>query len=205
MKTLTKNTASFMDATRPFVPDLLASATHHLRYHQAMGDRVDELSPEELVGETLIRACDQEPRRPRGVSLRSWLLTLETRTLDDLVARSTAERKLWSFSLDEPIPPPTATEFDDSFWDWYQPGEDTPSMANEVADPKAASPEAELALKDETGWLTNLEAPTWRAWLLYEIQGLSLAEVALSLRLTGDDTHSKISDAWSVYRRSTAD
>jgi DNA-directed RNA polymerase specialized sigma24 family protein len=151
MNPQTDKTVSFMDAARPLVPDLLASAKHHIRYHQAIGDRIDELSPEELVGETLIRASDRGTSRPDGVPLRSWMLALEMRTLDDLVAHSAEERKLWSFSLDQPIPPPTATDFDDSFWDWYQPPEEAPSMAQEVADPTANPDEAQTALEDDTG------------------------------------------------------
>ncbi|MFT5353459.1 MAG: DNA-directed RNA polymerase specialized sigma24 family protein [Polyangiales bacterium] len=204
MTTQTEEAASFIAAVRPLVPDLLASATHHIRYHQALGDLVDELSPEELVGETLVRASHRGARTPHGVSLRSWLLTLETRTMDALIARSTNERKLWSFSLDEPIPPPTATEFDDGFWDWFQPDEGAPVMADEVADPKTVSAEAQQAFKDETCWLANLETPTWRAWLLHEGYGVSLGDVTSSLRLGQNETRQKISAAWSAYRQSLA-
>ena len=171
---------AFMEAVRPHLDELLENARHHLAYHEAAGDLPErKLTPEELVGETLIVAFSGRERRPDDVPLRDWLLGLQTRTLDRLLDKEAQDRKLWAVSLEQPLPTLDPLEVDDNFWDWYQP--DAVERYEDVL-PSQPQRQQSSALVELLEAARQLPRPQWRAWLLSEVHQLSPKNVAASLR-----------------------
>ena len=69
--------AAFDRLAASHLDELLRAARRELRYRGALGQfGPDDLSPEELVGETLVRAWDDRHRRPALLGTRAWLLAL---------------------------------------------------------------------------------------------------------------------------------
>jgi RNA polymerase sigma-70 factor (ECF subfamily) len=177
-----KEAAAFIEDAGPYLDELRESARHHLAYHEARGD-VDagELTPDEVVGETLIRAFGGRKNRPADLPLRSWLLSVEARTLDEILGQEQEERDLWAFSLDEPLPARYAEEAPDRFWDWGEPddtrGEAAPASLSEAPSTQEAAHRLAARLK-------ALQPAQWQAWLLFDTHRLSLAHVASAVRET---------------------
>ncbi len=194
-----------MDAMRPHLDELLESASHHIRYYEAIGDLpAGELSAEELVGETIVRAYHASQPKPSNVSLRSWLLTLETRTAQDLATESN-QQKRWSVSFDENIPDPIGSPPDESFWHWHAYADHGVAMDTDVAIDESNHLKKITHIKDlvlDTSWLTKLRSPQWRAWLLHEVHNLSLSETAAALHQSTVRVTELIRDAWSARHRS---
>ena len=129
---------AFNDAVAPYQDDLMAAAERQLDVQRDAvddapdsqtrpsgddtGSRVD-LTPEELVGETLVRAWARRDRYDADrLGFRSWLLGLQTRALSQYARQEGlyAERKM--ISLDEELP--TGGEHDaveESFYEFRQP------------------------------------------------------------------------------------
>lgn len=171
---------AFMEAVRPHLDELLESARHHLGYHEAAGELQEgKLTPEELVGETLIVAFAGRDRRPENVPLREWLLGLEARTLDRLITKEARDRQLWAVSLEQPLPKRDPLEVDDTFWDWYQP--DAVEKVEDVL-PSKVERRTGRAVLELLEAARELPRQQWRAWLLSELHELSPENVAASLR-----------------------
>lgn len=186
----------FIEETEPYLPVLLEMAGHDLRYHEARGDiAAGELTPEEVVGEALIRANYERRRRPPDVPLRTWLLAMQIRVLDQLLEQRERETKRWAVSLDQPIPSAPAPFRDDSFWDWYQPDE---VIKYEDQLPVASDDPASLL---GTEYETALEPPERRAWLLHDVQGLSLEQVAIALHLSARTARELVEQARTKLAR----
>lgn len=107
----------------PQVDALLRAARHDLAYYIAQGHlHADDLSPEEVVGETQLHAWSHRERCPQRMSLRGWLLGVQHRLLRGLVAQQRAYRADKAISLDERVPiNRAALDTQETFWDWYQP------------------------------------------------------------------------------------
>lgn len=183
-ETETRERQAFGQTVKAHLEELLSSARHHIAYHVARGDLPkDSLTPEELVGETLIRAFEGRARQPQDV--RSWLLALETRTLDEIIAKNLWEQELWAVHIEDPIPPKNPLDLDDTFWDWYQPDEAPPHAEDLI--PSAG------VVQDETREAAiQLPVEQWRAWLLSEEHGLTVEQVAAALRTTAERAASLI-------------
>src|ERR1700745_61834 len=73
---------SFQQRALSHLDELFAAAQRDLRYHVLLGDlRQHDLSPEELVGETLLRAWRDRLRERASLGIRPWLLGLQFRVL----------------------------------------------------------------------------------------------------------------------------
>ena len=104
--------------------ELFAAAERDLRYHVALGDLRDgDLSAEELVGETLLRAWRDRRTRPQALGLRAWLLGLQFRVLIRIVRQEQLLRRLVSVSLESRAPEPPIYDDDEGFYEWFQPDE----------------------------------------------------------------------------------
>lgn len=130
-RALTGDRDAFNEAIAPYHDDLHAAADRLLDVERDpvddtplddAGARVD-LTPEELVGETLVRAWELRDRfDPEQMGFRSWLLGLQTRSLARFVRQETryAERK--AISTDEELP--TGEDQDaveEQFYEFRQP------------------------------------------------------------------------------------
>src|SRR5690606_25414081 len=98
-------------------------ARHELDYYVHAGYlHRQDLEPEDVVGEALIRAWDQLKQRPEQMSLRGWLLGIEYRTMQHLVEKMRGYRQEKAISLDEALPiNPDNMDVQEWFWEWYQP------------------------------------------------------------------------------------
>ncbi|HMB92604.1 MAG TPA: hypothetical protein VKP65_17255 [Rhodothermales bacterium] len=122
-----KDEEAFQKAVKPQLDALTEAAQQALTFYvEQQHIHADDLTPEEVVGETLIYAWQHRERRPAPMSLRGWLLGTQYRVLRGLVQDIETYREDKVLSLDEPIPndPSSFRATDDTqewFWEWYQP------------------------------------------------------------------------------------
>ncbi len=173
--------AAFNRLVEPFLEELLTAARRDLGYHRFRGEpAARDITPEELVGETLLRAWASRKERPEGVSLRAWLLGTQHRVLRKLIERPRWERDLWAISLEEPLPPEPLYDDEESFWEWYQP--DDLEKWEDVFPDNVPNPEEDFLLKEIETY--PLAVDERQALLLYEEHKLTMIEVAYALGVT---------------------
>jgi RNA polymerase sigma-70 factor (ECF subfamily) len=172
---------AFNRLVEPFLEELLTAARRDLGYHRFRGEpAARDITAEELVGETLLRAWASRHERPEGVSLRAWLLGTQHRVLRKLIERPRWERDLWAISLDEPLPPEPLYDDEESFWEWYQP--DDIERWEDVFPDTLPNPEEDFLLKETETY--PLEVDERQALLLFDEHKLSMIEVAYALGVT---------------------
>ena len=123
-RALTGDRDAFAEATAPHQETLLAAARRQIALQQSLGGFApDALTPEELTGETLVRAFDRRDRYDAGqMGLRAWLLGLQTRALARLARQEAEYDDRTPLSLDEPVP--TGEEQDaveEAFYEFREP------------------------------------------------------------------------------------
>ena len=115
---------AYRRAVEPHLPELLAAAARELRYRRAVGDlRPQDLTADELVGETLARGWRDRARKPAGLEVRAWLLGLEFKVLESIVRSERRARKLAGVSLEASVEEEAQAldASDEALWEWYQP------------------------------------------------------------------------------------
>jgi RNA polymerase sigma-70 factor (ECF subfamily) len=171
---------AFQRLINPHLDELFASARRDLHYHSAVGDlRGDEITPEELVGETLLRAWRDRHRRPRRLDVRPWLLGLQFRVLTRIVRQELLLRDLISVSLEAPVPSGPVYDDDESFWEWHQPDE-TLRWEDIVAAEVATETPAPRLFEQNVPGLSPLARQVLIFRLVYQF---SVGEIASSLNL----------------------
>lgn len=184
---------AFHRLVEPHLDELLAAARRDLRYHQDLGDlQSGDLTPEELVGETLLRAWDSRGARPETVSLRAWLLGTQHRVLQRLLGDEERLRTLWAVSLEAPVPTEPLYDDDEEFWEWYQP-DDLARWEDVVADEDTPLPDEAIEVEalgtpDVRAAVDRLAVQPRQALLLRDRHGLTTVEVAYALRLSVTET-----------------
>jgi RNA polymerase sigma factor (sigma-70 family) len=171
---------AFQAAVRPHLRGLLRAARREVRYRVALGDfDRDDPTPEELVGEVLIRAWQKRNDRPSPVRLKVWLLALLYRVAHELSRRQGREKQLPKESLEAPVPPEPIYDDDEGFWEWYQPDEIT--RWEDVVEAPTMTPEEEAGTDEE---LTHTLDPRAReVFLLCELHRVPLTEAATALAM----------------------
>jgi RNA polymerase sigma-70 factor (ECF subfamily) len=170
---------AFRAQIEPHLGELLAAAARELDYRQAIGDfGMGDLTPEELVGETLARAWRDRHRRPPLLELRPWLLGLMFRVADKLAREETRRREAAAVSLETPLP--SLQDEDDAFWEWYQP--DDSARWEDVIPATTATPEQIVAALDRKKGKA-LPRSARRLLLLTGVHRLSVAEAASALHI----------------------
>jgi RNA polymerase sigma factor (sigma-70 family) len=194
VKRVTKKDSAFEASVASHLDELLDAAGRELRYRIALGDfNCNDLNAEELVGEVLLRASENQHRRPPSLGVRAWLLALLFRVVKSLAKREARFRKLATVSLEALTPPPPIYDDDEEFWEWYQPDELT--RWEDVLDAPVMTPE-QVATFDEE--LTHgLDSHEREAFLLFELHRLPLPEVAAALGLSVAEAGRLIEDARS--------
>lgn len=93
-------------AVAPFRELLLRNARRAIMERRTTGElNEDDLTPEELVGETLLRAYHGRERYPaERMGLDAWLLALQRRALDRIARQEAEYRDRKAISLQEEIP-----------------------------------------------------------------------------------------------------
>lgn len=103
---------AFNDALSPFTDILRDAARRQLAVERDVvsGEPLDgetevDLTPDELVGETLVRAWDLRERFDEArLGMRPWLLGLQTRSLARITRRETRYTSRKAISLDDEVP-----------------------------------------------------------------------------------------------------
>ncbi len=182
---------AFNRAVDPLVPELIEAARAELRVLVAEGELPeDATSPEELVGEVLLRAWRNRRRRPPRVSLRAWLLAILYRVVDELVHAERRRRRLAEAARDmHPEVPPLEDE--DAFWEWFQP-EDLP-VAEPVMPEPVPDPETVAATLETRPRV--LATTARRALMMHRRHRLEVREIAAVLRRPVGETRELIHEA----------
>jgi len=190
-KVLAGDKDGYRHLVEPYLPELMAAAARELRYRRAVGDlRPQDLSADELVGETLARGWRDRARSPTALEVRPWLLGLEFRVLEAIVRSERRARRLAGVSLDAPVEDQAeaADATDEEFWEWYQP--DDVTLWEDVIPAEDLQPED---LGDEQTYrLTNEER---QALVLSVEHRLSVVEIASVMNLSPERTIRLIEDA----------
>jgi RNA polymerase sigma factor (sigma-70 family) len=160
------------------LPALLDAARRELRYRIALGDLgTDDLTPEGLVGEGLIRAWQDRQHLPPTLSVRAWLLALLFRVAKSLVRREGRFRKMARLSLEPAGSPEPVYDEGEGIWKWQQPDDLVASV--DVLEEPVMTPE-DVAASDEQ-LVRGLDPKEREAFLLFELHRLPLREVAVGL------------------------
>jgi RNA polymerase sigma-70 factor (ECF subfamily) len=189
---------AFRALVEPHLDELLSAAAHELDYRQALGELPDDLSPEELVADTLARAWRDRNRRPPLLGFRPWLLGLLLRVADALARQETKLREMVTVSLETRAPEPPIYDDDESFWEWYQPDELT--RWEDVVPASAVPPEEVAAALERVRAQATRHAPplTHRArhlLVLTSVHRLSVPEAAGALRIPLAEASQLLDDA----------
>ncbi|MBK3800690.1 RNA polymerase subunit sigma-70 [Azospirillum brasilense] len=183
--------AAFQAIVTPHLKELFEAARRELQYHVAIGDLgPDDLTPEELAGEVLIRAWQDRHRRPPGVGTRAWRLALLFRVVDDIVRREARFRNLARVSLEAQVPAEPVYDDDESFWEWYQPDEMT-RWEDVVQDRSSMTPEQAAA----EAFTRSLDPRARHVFLLAEVYRVPLPEAARALGLSLPEAARRLADA----------
>lgn len=171
---------AFHSLISPYLDELFAAAQRDIRYHTAVGDlREGDLSAEELVGETLLRAWRDRRARPQLLGLRAWLLGLQFRVLMRIVRQEQLLRRLISVSLEEHAPEPPIYHDDEGFYEWFQPDEEV-RWEDILAGESHLEPSAEVFEESVPG----LSPVARQVLAMRHIHGLSFTEIAVGLRIS---------------------
>jgi len=167
--------AAFDRLVAPHLDELLRAARRELRYRIALGQLGrDDLSPEELVGETLVRAWDDRHRRPALLNTRAWLLALLHRVAESIARREMRFRRLAPVSLEASPPPEPFYDDDESFWEWYQP-DDMTRWEDVVAEPTQLTPDEVVDAEER---LRSLAPRERLVYVLHDVHRLTPKEIA---------------------------
>ncbi|HEX8298592.1 MAG TPA: sigma factor, partial [Rubricoccaceae bacterium] len=123
-RALTGDRDAFTEATAPYQETLLTAARRQVQVQREAGTLVEsDLTPEELVGETLVRAFDGRAFYDADqMSFRGWLLGLQTRTLARLARDESRHAARSAVSLDEEVPTGANQDTtDEEFWEFHEP------------------------------------------------------------------------------------
>jgi RNA polymerase sigma factor (sigma-70 family) len=182
---------AFQATVAPYVEELLDAARREVRHRVALGELGPaDLTAEELVGETLARAWSDRQNRPRRLGVKAWLLAVLFRVSNDIVRREAQQRKLPTVSLEQRLAPEPVYDDDESFWEWYQPDEMT--RWEDVVKADSISPEDATAADEE--FSRSLNPREREVFLMYELHGVSLSEIALALGLSLSEASRLLAD-----------
>jgi RNA polymerase sigma factor (sigma-70 family) len=175
----------FISVIEPHLKTLYNFARREIAYHEANGDLIaGEVTTDEAVDETVVRAYEKLPTRPSNMELDRWLMKLAMEFVDSEVKRSRAERKKF-VHIEEDIPetPPTeeVSTLGDEILDFYQPDEDL-KLEDIIPDFEVSLPEEEAERNELRNAIRNALASlpgAWRkAFVLHYVEGLSMTEAA---------------------------
>lgn len=187
---------TFKRITEPLVPELLEMAGREIRYQSYLGKlNKSAIQPEDLVGETLIRAWEHRAQRPEGMGLKGWLMAVQRLTLGRIIAQEYNFSRLASVSLESPLPKEPAHDYDESFLEWYQP--DDFNRWEDLIPDDLPTPE-EMAIEHEAATY-GMEPDEREAMYLYHQHQLPIQEVAYIIRRTVGNTVSMLEAGAQSY------
>jgi RNA polymerase sigma-70 factor (ECF subfamily) len=155
-------------------------AQRELRYREVNGQlRPNLVTPEEVVGETIVTALGYSAEKPERLALEPWLYRLAMRCIDDLVQNAEPEAAVY---LDQGLRRPNEQASDEAQLQFHQPDEAMVTQDN-IPDRGAATPE-QIAYSDEMiamveAALLGVHGEDREAFLLFGIEGFSPEEIAM--------------------------
>ena len=170
----------FREMIEPLTDMLVQSAKRDVAYY-VQQDQLHEndLTPEEIAGETLYYAWEHRERRPEAMTLRGWLLGTQHRLLRGLVQQQQQFRAEKEVSLDAPVPPgPEGSAVEEAFWEWDQPTEGETTW--EEVTPSSEPIDLEVPLHEQEH-PDSLEAEDYHVLSMHDEFEMSLPEVAHTL------------------------
>jgi RNA polymerase sigma factor (sigma-70 family) len=199
---------SFFEVVRPHLNKLEEYIRHALALATARGDLIqDEMSEEDLMDATLLRAYREFKKDPARGEIGNWLIRLATEELAAEVERSIREREL-TRSIEEDVPeiPPAqevSTLGEDILY-FYQPDEDL-KLEDLVPDLELPTPEETARTRELQECvrkaLKTIPAEWRRVLVLQLMQGLSSAETARTLKKPQAEIEDILDQARQYMRR----
>ena len=200
-RALTGDRDAFEEAVAPYQEDLMSAARRQLGLQADLPSDepplpATDLTPEELVGETLVRAYERRASYDADrMGLRAWLLGVQTRALSRFQRREALYTERKEISLDAEVPDGADNDaVEEQLYEFNQPFSVTlyeDIVAGSMPDDIALSYDAEDRLTDDE--LTALadarfDDRTAQAVVLHDEFGVSLPEVAQILNTSLKDT-----------------
>ena len=192
---------AFEEALSPYLATLRQAAERQLAVERdlvsgepATGERVVDLTPDELVGETLLRAWDRRERFDGDrMGFRAWLLGLQTRSLARYAQREDRYAQRKAISLDQEIP--TNEDQDavgEQFYEFRQPFDvDTYEeviAGSAPADPVVGGYDGADLSDDDRAALADASFEAGQAAVLHDEFAVPLPDVAQILDASLKDT-----------------
>lgn len=192
---------AFEEAVAPLRDLLIRSAHAAIEARLADGSLPDHtLTPEELAGETLVRAFEGRTYYSTNMSLRAWMLGLQQRALTRIAAEESGYRDRKAISLDEEVP--VREDYDaveEAFYEFRQPFDVTtyndviPAQAPDDIEIDTRRPltDEELRYLEDSGLDPNVK----QVVQLHDEFDMPLGEVAQILEHSLHDIAESISSA----------
>jgi DNA-directed RNA polymerase specialized sigma24 family protein len=193
---------AFEEMISPHRDALLRAARTSVESARANGDlREDSLTPEELAGETLLRAFDGRERYPSDrMSLRAWLLGLQLRALRRISSEEDSYHERKAISLDEEVP--VNERYDHVEEAFYEFGDPFDVTTYDELIPSQTPDDVEVDMRrplteEELTYLENADLHPQQRMLveLHDEFELSIQEVAQILEQSLQDTAEAINTA----------
>jgi ribosomal subunit interface protein len=164
-------------------------ARREIAYYLATGDLLPgEITAEDVVDATLLRAYHEFVKDPARREIRNWLIGQVVELVEAEVRRSKAARA-GGIHIEEDIPetPPTeaVSTLGDEIMDFYQPDEDQ-KLEDIIPDMTAPTPEQILESRELQRYVNRTLATLPRVWrkafALHYIEGAPVTEIARMTR-----------------------
>ncbi|MBW2065193.1 MAG: hypothetical protein JRJ03_09695 [Deltaproteobacteria bacterium] len=192
---------AFNRLAEPHLDDLKRFAEREIRYHQYLGHfPEDDLKPEDLIGEALLRAWRTRRNRPRDISIKAWLLGILQRVVQREVWKQARSENMETISLESPVPSENGFDDDQSFWEWHQP--DDLTRWEDVIEGHSVSPEDVVEFEEEETY--DLSPRSRKVLLLHEQDRLPPQEVAYIMNLSVKETLDTMGSARGEVKRKKA-
>lgn len=196
---------AFEASVAPYLAPLRGAAARLLALN-SHGGRGTELTTEELLGETLLRAFDQRTRfEQTGMSFRAWLLGLQSRALALYEHRESEHASKSLVSMDEVVPTGDSIDaVEEDWWEFRQPF-DVVTYEDVIAgtEPRDLDLAPIMELSEETTRLLvelGLPADAAHAVVLHDEFDVSIAETAQILNASIKDTTENLNAARASLR-----
>ena len=191
---------AFEEALSPHLDTLRQAARRQLAVERDLvsGEVVDgeaavDLTPDELVGETMVRAWDRRDRFDGDrMGFRAWLLGLQTRSLARVAQREARYTRRKVISLDAEVPVnPTQDAVEEDFYEFRQPFDvDTyEEIIASTAPADVTTLDSDELTDDDRAALADasFDADAAQAVVLHDEFEVSLSEVAQILNASLKD------------------
>jgi len=198
----------FFSIVGPYLDDLKNFVSHELEYAELAGDLAPrELTVEDAVDGTLLRAYEQFIEDPARGDIRTWLIKVAIQQIDAEIKRLKSEHAR-TVHLEERVgelpPNEEVVDLGEEMMYFYQPDQAL-KVEDIVPDLEAPTPEMETEINELRSCvrtaLGSMSKEYRRALILHHIQGLNLAELGRALGKTEPELQHTIEDARTQLRQ----